>query len=78
MPAPEPKGRGPWRQLSVVLTMGFGLVAAVVIGWFVGAWIDSKLGTSPWFALLFLALGFVAGLLELFRELKNLNGNQGN
>jgi ATP synthase protein I len=70
---PEEKGRGPWRQLAVVLGMGFSFAAAVVIGGFLGAWIDSKLGTSPWFTLALLAVGFVAGLLELFRELRGLD-----
>lgn len=77
MPAPEPKGRGPWRQLGFVLTMGFSFAAAVVIGGVLGTLIDGWLGTSPLFTLILLGLGFVAGLLELFRELKSLNGNQG-
>jgi ATP synthase protein I len=77
MPPPEPEGRGPWRQLGFVLTMGFSFAAAVVIGGVLGAMIDGWVGTSPLFTLILLGLGFVAGLLELFRELKSLNGNQG-
>ena len=73
MPPPESKGRGPWRQLGFVLTMGFSFAAAVAVGGLLGAWVDSRLGTSPWLTVILIVLGFVAGLLELFRELKNLD-----
>lgn len=73
---PEERGRGPWRQLSVVLGMGFTFAAAVVVGGLLGVWLDGKLGTAPWFTLGLLVLGFVAGLLELFRELRSLDGDK--
>jgi ATP synthase protein I len=73
MPPPEPKGRGPWRQLGFVLSIAFVFPAALLVGYLIGAWLDSKLGTTPWLSLLFIGLGFVAALKELFRELKRLN-----
>lgn len=73
MPPPDPKGRSPWQQLGFVLSIAFLFPAALVVGYGVGWWLDHKLGTSPWFSLLFLGLGFVAALLELLRELKRLN-----
>lgn len=73
MPPPEPKGRSPWRQLGFVLSIAFVFPVAVFVGYLIGAWLDSKLGTGPWLALVFLGLGFVAALKELFRELKRLN-----
>ena len=73
MPSPDSRGRSPWRQLGFVLSIAFVFPAAVLVGYALGWWLDSKLGTSPWFSLLFLGLGFVAALLELFRELKRLN-----
>lgn len=75
--APVPKTQGPsqqpWRQLSFILTVAFVFPAAVVIGYAIGWWLDSKLGTSPLLSLLFLGIGFAAALLELFRELKRLD-----
>ncbi|MFQ5662319.1 MAG: AtpZ/AtpI family protein [Terriglobia bacterium] len=73
MPPPEPKGRSPWRQLGLVLGMGFTFVAAVALGLFVGLWLDGKLGTKPLFTLLLSGLGFAAGFRELLRELKGLD-----
>jgi ATP synthase protein I len=73
MPPPEPKGRSPWRQFGFVLSIAFVFPAAVLVGYLIGAWLDSKLGTDPWLTLLFIGLGFAAALTELFRELRRLN-----
>ncbi len=73
MAPPEPKDRNPWRQLGFVLSIAFTFPAALLVGYGIGWWLDGKLGTKPLFALVFIALGFVAALLELLRELKRLN-----
>jgi ATP synthase protein I len=43
------------------------LVAGVLVGTFVGWLLDRWLGTSPWGLLVFLLLGFVAGVLNVMR-----------
>ncbi|MCX5743906.1 MAG: AtpZ/AtpI family protein [Proteobacteria bacterium] len=43
----------------------FGL--AVIMGLLFGRWLDGKAGTDPWFMILFLLLGFVAGLRGIWR-----------
>lgn len=73
MTPPDGKNRSPWRQVGVVLGMGFSFAAAVAIGVLVGYWLDGKLGTKPLFTLLLAALGLAAGFLELLRELKRFN-----
>lgn len=50
--------------------VGFQLVASVLIGAFLGQWIDKKLGTTPWLMLLLLCLGTAAGFYNLFRVLR--------
>ena len=48
-----------------MLTMiPFLLGVSPVIGYFMGRWLDGKLGTGPILALVFLGLGFVAGIRE--------------
>lgn len=71
--APNEGDQNPWRELGFVLTIAFTFPAAVLIGYGIGWWLDSKLGTRPLFSLIFLGLGFAAALLELFRWLKRLN-----
>lgn len=43
------------------------LVVGVVAGVLIGGFLDRKLGTGPWLLVLFLMLGFAAGLLNLIR-----------
>ena len=72
MSSPTEPEQQPWRMVGVVLSLGFGFVAAVAVGAAIGWWLDKKLGTAPVLVLLCAMLGFVAGLLELYRQLKKL------
>ena len=57
------------RELSAFrfLWVGWVLVACIVIGYFLGRWLDQKLGTSPWMVVGGVFLGSAAGFVELFR-----------
>jgi ATP synthase protein I len=44
------------------------LVGGVVIGFILGWLLDRVLGTSPWGLIVFLLLGFVAGVLNVMRS----------
>lgn len=46
-------------------SMGVEFIAAVGLCVAAGWWLDRRLGTSPWFMLGGLALGFAAGLYRL-------------
>ncbi len=60
-----------WMGLA---SIGPHFAFSVIIGWLIGyKWLDPWLDTSPWFAILFLLLGVVAGFLNLYRELVRLN-----
>lgn len=52
---------------------GFQLVAAVLLGVYLGRKVDEALDTKPLFLLLGLALGFVVGFWGLFRLVRNKN-----
>lgn len=43
------------------------LVAALLVGGFLGYWIDQWLGTKPWAMLILFFLGFAAGFLNIYR-----------
>ena len=43
------------------------LVAGVAVGGFIGWALDRWLGTAPWLLVLFVALGFAAGMLNIIR-----------
>ena len=43
---------------------------AVLVGWGIGYWLDSRYGTTPWLMLLFLCLGVAAGFKGVLRAAK--------
>jgi ATP synthase protein I len=48
-------------------SLGLEMGIAVVIGWWVGSWLDRKLDTGPWLMLVFLLFGVAAGFKGLWR-----------
>ncbi len=64
------KDRDLIRMLGVLSTVGITLVAATVIGLYIGLKLDEWLGTSPWLTGIFLALGLFAGFKNLFTYVK--------
>ena len=61
--------------MAVFGSVGFTIVAATFAGFAAGLWIDSRLGTSPWFMILLLLAGFLAALLNVyFKARQNRKG----
>jgi ATP synthase protein I len=48
------------------------LVAGVVVGGFIGWVIDRQLGTKPWLFIVFVMLGFAAGMLNVIRSAQRM------
>jgi F0F1-type ATP synthase assembly protein I len=48
--------------------MAFTVPAAVVVGYFIGGWLDSRFGTH-WLYVVGVVLGAAAGLLQVVRQL---------
>ena len=71
IPGPQhtgPTGRG--GGLSGAEFAGIGLQFALVILVFtgVGYWLDKRLGSSPWFLLVFVFLGAAGGFYSMVRK----------
>lgn len=54
-------------------TIGFHMVISTFVGLAMGYGIDHLLNTSPWFTIIFLILGIIAGFRELGRLAKRLS-----
>jgi ATP synthase protein I len=54
------------RQLFFLSSTGLSMVLAIFIGLAVGVLIDGKFDTRPWFTLIFLGLGIIAGFRNIF------------
>jgi ATP synthase protein I len=69
----EPRSPG----VAMALRLGADFVAGVVIGAALGWGFDQLLGTSPWGLVVFLLLGFAAGVLSVMRTAGLLRAGPG-
>ncbi len=56
-----------FKQLLQASTVGLNLVFATFVGLAMGYGLDKLFNTSPWFTIIFLILGIIAGFRELVR-----------
>ena len=55
------------RSLTLVTRLGLMAVSPVLIGLFLGLWLDGRLQTRPWVTLFLTALGILIGLVGVYR-----------
>lgn len=60
--------------MGIFGSVGFTIVAATLLGFVVGLWLDRRLGTSPWFVILLLLAGFVAAVLNTYFKARHNGG----
>lgn len=53
-------------QASWGLSVAFGFVATVLVGWGIGRLLDSWLGTEPWIQVVGAVIGWVGGVFVVF------------
>ena len=68
--------RPPLAKLARLSSIGLEMAAATAIGWFIGDWLDGKLGTRPWLMIVFLVLGVTAGFRGLWRVAREASGGK--
>lgn len=62
--------------LAKYSNIGYYLIAPLLLGVFIGFWLDSYFNSKPVFVLVFLALGFVSTIYNLFRVIKDEQNNK--
>jgi F0F1-type ATP synthase assembly protein I len=55
------------RSLTLITWLGLMAVSPVLIGLFLGLWLDGRLQTRPWVTLFLTALGILVGLVGVYR-----------
>jgi F0F1-type ATP synthase assembly protein I len=74
------EGKGQSNLISSVRTVSrigsFGLMmgVSILMGYFLGSYIDRKLETYPWFMMLFVVLFMIGAFIKLFQDAGTLNG----
>ena len=56
-----------FRELAKYSALGLEMALSVVIGMGIGYYLDRWLGTGPWLTVVWMALGFAAGVRSLYR-----------
>ncbi len=59
--------RALFRELGKYSALGLELAIAVVIGLAIGYYLDKWLGTGPWMTVVWIGIGFAAGVRSLYR-----------
>lgn len=68
--APDNKARG--AALGQAMKIAIELVVGIAVGGFIGKVLDDQFGTAPWLLIVFLMLGFAAGLSNIVRTARRL------
>ncbi len=58
-------------ELAKSLNIGYYLITPLLVGVFLGYWIDKILGTKPVFLLLFFGLGIVGAFYNLWKTVQD-------
>lgn len=69
-PPGDPRARG--AAMGAAFKLAAELVVGVVVGGGIGWALDRHLGTAPWLLVLFLVLGFAAGMSNLIRAARRM------
>lgn len=70
--------KGSLDALSQVGSFGFIMAAAIFMGYYTGSYIDRKLGTEPWFLLLFLILFIIGAFIKFVQSAKEVSDKKEN
>lgn len=56
-----------FRELGRYSALGLEMAVSVLIGLAIGYYLDKWLGTGPWLTVLWIGIGFAAGVRSLYR-----------
>lgn len=61
-----------WRNVTAYTHLGLTLAASVLICFFLGYWLDGKLGTEPLLAIIGAFVGAAGGFINLVKTMNNI------
>jgi ATP synthase protein I len=64
------KPKSPWEIFNIAFSLGTSVLASLLVGIFLGYYIDKLLNTSPVFLIAGIALGIWVGFRDIFRILQ--------
>ena len=61
-----------FKNFGAFFKTGIELVSPIIVALVIGFFFDNYFGTKPIFLLIFLFFGFAAGIMNVYRSVKNL------
>ncbi len=58
------------RQIGLLTSLPFIMVAGPLVGYFIGEWLDRKLDTSPYLTVVLIVMGFISSGREVYKLIK--------
>ena len=71
----EKQPKNPYKAMALMSAISAQLVGSILIGLFLGKWLDAELGTLPLFLILGLFLGLATGIYSMLQLIKKFNVN---
>ena len=66
-----------FKDFGVYLKSGVELVSAIIVALVIGVFLDNYFQSKPIFLIIFLILGFAAGIMNVYRSVKKLGFDVG-
>ena len=62
-----------WKNAGSYSTVGLEFALSIIVGLFVGQWLDEKFSTGGWLTALWFCFGLIAGGRAIYRALLRAN-----
>jgi len=66
----EEKNEGFLKKAAWLSSLGISMVVATFVGLYIGVYLDRVFSTDPWFTIIFLIIGIVAGFRNIYTLIK--------
>ncbi len=70
---PEERIAGDAGQMAIAMRLSIELLAGVLVGAAIGYGVDRWLNSSPWLLIVFIFVGFAAGIVNMKRAMDRLD-----
>jgi F0F1-type ATP synthase assembly protein I len=64
------------KSVSHIGSFGLTMGACILLGYYLGSWIDKKLDTAPWFMMILILLFMLGAFIKFVQETKAVNENK--
>ena len=66
----EEDNKGFLKRVVWMSSLGISMALATFVGLYIGVYLDNKFYTNPWFTIIFLILGIIAGFRNIYTLIK--------